>query len=41
MSVIGFVSRLIGLCLHFHIVEALTTDAVRGQPELLHRHLGI
>jgi len=24
-----------------HIVEALTTDAVRGHPELLHRHLGI
>jgi branched-chain amino acid transport system ATP-binding protein len=24
-----------------HIVEAMTADAVRGQPELLHRHLGV
>ncbi|HWB44013.1 MAG TPA: ABC transporter ATP-binding protein [Hyphomicrobiaceae bacterium] len=24
-----------------HIVEAMTTDAVRAQPEVLHRHLGV
>ena len=24
-----------------HIVEAMTADAVRNQPELLHRHLGV
>jgi branched-chain amino acid transport system ATP-binding protein len=24
-----------------HIVEELTTQAVRGQPEMLHRHLGV
>jgi branched-chain amino acid transport system ATP-binding protein len=24
-----------------HIVEALTAQAVRNQPELLHRHLGV
>jgi branched-chain amino acid transport system ATP-binding protein len=24
-----------------HIVESLTADAVRGQPDLLHRHLGV
>ena len=24
-----------------HIVESLTAEAVRAQPELLHRHLGV
>jgi len=24
-----------------HMVEELTAETVRGQPELLHRHLGV
>jgi ABC-type branched-subunit amino acid transport system ATPase component len=24
-----------------HIVESLTADAIREQPDLLHRHLGV
>jgi branched-chain amino acid transport system ATP-binding protein len=24
-----------------HIVETLTAESVRGQPEILHRHLGV
>jgi branched-chain amino acid transport system ATP-binding protein len=24
-----------------HIVETMTAEAVRGQPEVLHRHLGV
>jgi branched-chain amino acid transport system ATP-binding protein len=24
-----------------HIVEAMTTEAIRAEPEVLHRHLGV